>query len=85
VLAAGGSDWVVHPRDDDYPDDEAYFLHHLVRTVEGALVDETGLTEETGLDDDAFAEWVAARHRDVAAGELALVAHNLDVLARAPE
>ena len=85
VLAAGGSDWVVHPRDGDYPDDEAYFLHHLVRTVEGALADETGLVDETGLDDDAFAEWVAARHRDVAAGELVVVVHNLDVLARSPK
>ncbi|WP_066416239.1 hypothetical protein [Halorubrum aethiopicum] len=34
VVAAGGSDWLVTP---PYPADEAYFLHHLVDGVEGAV------------------------------------------------
>ncbi|WP_327053749.1 class I SAM-dependent methyltransferase [Halomicrococcus gelatinilyticus] len=79
VLAAGGSDWVVHPQDGGYPADEAYFLHHLVRTVEDALAD------DPAVDGDELAEWAAARHRAVADGELVAVAHNLDVLARVPE
>jgi len=79
VLAAGGSDWVVHSQNGRYPADEAYFLHHLVRTVEGAL------DGDPEIDDDGLAEWAAARHRSVADGELVAVAHNLDVLARAPE
>jgi SAM-dependent methyltransferase len=34
VVAAGGSDWVVTP---PYAGDEAYFLHHLLDTVESAV------------------------------------------------
>lgn len=76
VLAAGGSDWVVHPRDGEYPADEAYFLRYLLRTIGGALAD------EPTLDDAALEDWVETRHRQVAAGELVAVVHNLDVLGR---
>lgn len=78
VLAAGASDWVVVPDGDGYPADEAYFLHHLVETIRGALA------EDQHLDSDRFDEWIAARHRQIAAGELVYVAHQLDVLGRAP-
>jgi hypothetical protein len=47
VVAAGGSDWVVTP---PYAGEEAYFLHHLLDTVESAvgdwLADESGVTTE---------------------------------------
>ena len=73
VVAAGGSDWLVHP---PYPADEAYFLHHLVDTVAGAVAD------DGGLDPDTLAAWTDARHDAVARNELTFFAHNLDVLAR---
>ncbi|WP_433629720.1 methyltransferase domain-containing protein [Halomicrococcus sp. NG-SE-24] len=76
VLVAGGSDWVVHPRDGGYPADEAYFLRYLLRTIGGALAD------EPTLDDAALEDWVETRNRQVAAGELVAVVHNLDVLGR---
>lgn len=78
VLAAGGSDWVVTPDDGAYPGDEAYLLHHIVDTVEGALAD------DDRVDDDRLSAWARERHDQVAAGGLTYVAHNLDVLARAP-
>lgn len=78
VLAVGGSDWVVYPDDGEYPADEAYFLHYIVDTVGCALA------EDPSVDDESVCEWVETRHRQVEAGRLTYVAHNLDVLGRAP-
>lgn len=71
VVAAGGSDWLVSP---PYPADEAYFLHHLVDTVAGAV--------EGDVPDEDRRAWAAERHEAVATEELTYLAHNLDVLAR---
>jgi len=76
VLAAGSSDWVVFPGPGGYPDDEAYFLHFLIDTMRGAL---EGHPE---LDAPRFRDWVEARHAQVEAAELVLIAHQLDFLAR---
>ncbi|MFC6756214.1 hypothetical protein ACFQER_05320 [Halomicroarcula sp. GCM10025894] len=37
LLGVAGSDWVVRPVDGTYPGDEAYFLRHILDTVEGAV------------------------------------------------
>lgn len=92
VVAGGGSDWLVTP---PYPDDEAYFLHHLVDGIEGAvrevLVDGGGLDGSSGatveesaprLSPETVSEWADVRHRAVTEGRLTFGAHNLDVLAR---
>ena len=81
LLGAGGADWVVFPAragDGAYPDDEAYFLHHIVHTVDGAV------TGAPSLDAAAFAAWVATRHRQIDRGELIYIAHQLDVVGLAP-
>lgn len=78
LLAAGASDWVVHPVAGRYPADEAYFLHFIVRTVAGAL---SGRPE---LDPDRFAAWIRARHAQVESGELVYIAHQLDFLGQWP-
>jgi SAM-dependent methyltransferase len=72
LLAAGGSDWVVHP---PYEDGEATFLAAILSTVEGALA-------ETPLDAEDAEEWVAERRRQLAGGSLVYVTHQLDVLGR---
>jgi SAM-dependent methyltransferase len=72
LLAAGSSDWVVFPGSDGYPADEAYFLHYLVNTVDGALRGHPHLPEK------AFQEWISRRHRQIDQGELVYVAHQLD-------
>ncbi len=74
VLDAGSSDWVVIPHAGNYPDDEAYFLHFIVHTVNGAL---RGHPE---LDAGKFEHWIAQRHRQIADGTLLFVAHQLDFL-----
>jgi SAM-dependent methyltransferase len=78
ILAAGSSDWVVVPQQGAYPHDEAYFLHVIVETVSQAL------QGRAGLDQVALAEWIRARHAQIERGELIYIAHQLDVLARAP-
>lgn len=72
VLAAGSSDWVVFPGPQGYPDDEAYFLHYLVHTVDQALQGQPLLEEKT------LRDWADTRHRQIDRGELLYVAHQLD-------
>lgn len=73
IIAAGSSDWIVHP---PYPADEAFFLRHILGTIEGALL---GHPE---LDDAAFEEWLGTRRDQIEREELTYVAHQLDLLGR---
>jgi len=75
VLAAGSSDWVVHPRQGAYVDDEAYFLHFIIHTIHHALRD---LLE---LEKPVLAHWVEQRHRQIENGQLVYIAHQIDFLA----
>jgi SAM-dependent methyltransferase len=72
VLAAGASDWVVFPGEEGYPDDEAYFLHFIIETMRRAL------EGHTQLDAGRFQDWIEARHRQIEAGQLIYIAHQLD-------
>jgi SAM-dependent methyltransferase len=78
ITAAGSSDWVVWPDGGRYPGDEAYFLHHIVQTVDVALAD------AASLDPGVLASWVAARHAQIDRAQLCYVAHQLDVTGHAP-
>jgi SAM-dependent methyltransferase len=76
-VAAGSSDWVVHADPSgSYPHDEAWFLGSILTTIE----DELGGCVAPAL----LADWLAARRRQLAAGELVYIAHQLDVAGRAP-
>jgi predicted O-methyltransferase YrrM len=72
VIAAGSSDWVVHPLSGAYPADEAYFLHFIVHTIDGAL------RGNPALDAPRFAAWIAERHAQIERGELVYIAHQMD-------
>jgi SAM-dependent methyltransferase len=87
LLAAGASDWVVHPDPDGgYPADEASFCHHILDTVAsavGSVLDGDRAVEAPGgLTHDGLDRWVETRRRQVERGELVYVAHGYDVLAR---
>lgn len=71
ILAAGASDWIVHPVPGGaYPADEAYFLRHILYFFEGSCTGVEGLEG-----------WLAVRRRQVEAGELVYLAHQVDFLA----
>jgi hypothetical protein len=76
ILAAGASDWLVHPIAGSYPAHEACFLHHILDTIEGALKD------KKDLDPEVLAEWLQERRSQVDAGNLIYLAHQIDVLGR---
>jgi SAM-dependent methyltransferase len=77
VLDLGTSDWTVFPQADGrYPNDEAYFLHCIIATIDEALRSDM---------DDSFRRWVGTRHRQIDEGELLYVTHQLDVLAQNSE
>ncbi|MGM0684181.1 MAG: hypothetical protein ACQEUA_08285 [Halobacteriota archaeon] len=116
LLGVAGSDWVVRPveggdqhpssevfsPEGPYPGDEAFFLHHILDTVEaavgevidggvGELPEDGGTNPEDGgsrmadSDPDAVAElddWLDTRRRQVDAGELVYLTHQLDLLGR---
>lgn len=77
VLSGGASGWLVSP---PYPGDEAYFCHHLVDGIEGAVT--TALGPAGDLSRSAVAAWADERHAAIADGRLVYGAHNLGALAR---
>jgi SAM-dependent methyltransferase len=80
ALAAGSSDWVVHAGPDGtYPGDEAYFLRSILNTIQNALRNRQDRVEPADL-----ADWLAERGRQLAAGELVYIAHQLDFVGRSP-
>jgi len=80
ALAVGSSDWVVYPGPDgNYPGDEAYFLHSILNTIENALRSRQDRVKPADL-----ADWLAVRGRQLTAGELVYIAHQLDFAGRSP-
>ena len=80
ALAAGSSDWVVSAGPDgNYPGDEAYFLRSILGTIQNALRGRQDRVEPADL-----ADWLAVRGRQLAAGELVYIAHQLDFVGRSP-
>jgi SAM-dependent methyltransferase len=80
ALAAGSSDWVVSAGPDgNYPDDEAYFLRSILNTIQNALRGREDRVKPADL-----AGWLADRRRQLAAGELVYIAHQLDFAGRSP-
>src|SRR5215470_3119626 len=78
ALAAGSSDWVVYPAPDgSYPADEAYFVRSILNTIQNAL-----RNREDRVNPADLADWLTERGRQLAAGELVYVAHQLDFVGR---
>lgn len=76
LSAAAGSDWVVRPVDGGYPADEAYFLRHILDSIERAV------GAVAGDDFGALDSWLARRREQVDAAELMYCTHQLDFLGR---
>lgn len=78
ILDTGGSDWVIHPVDGEYPAAESTVLSHLLATIDSALAD----YPPEVIDPTTRSEWIRTRTKQLERGELTLVAHHLDVLAQ---
>jgi len=76
IVAAGASDWVVHPMNGKYPEDEAYFLNFILHFFEESLAGQTELNA------DAFARWLHERCVQIECGELVYIAHQMDFLVK---
>src|SRR5579872_5499567 len=80
ALAAGSSDWVVGAGPDGgYAGDEAYFVRRILDTIRDALRNRPDRVEPADL-----ADWLAVRCRQLAAGDLVYIAHQLDFAGRSP-
>jgi SAM-dependent methyltransferase len=78
ILGAGSSDWVVFGSRDGYEFDEKFFLQFIINTV-GLAVSEHG-----GIDDNTLKGWLSERNRQIEAGRLTYVAHQLDFVGCLP-
>lgn len=76
VLAAGSSDWVVHPLGGEYPGDEGYFLRFVLHFFEESL------GQQAELNPRELKDWLEKRRAQIEQGELLYVAHQLDYLVR---
>jgi hypothetical protein len=80
ALAAGSSDWVVSAGPDgSYPADEANFLRSILSTIQDAL-----RSRQDWVDPADLADWLAARARQLATGDLVYIAHQLDFAGLSP-
>ena len=78
LVAAGSSDWLVHPIDGRYPDDDQFFLEVIVGTIFKTL------KNDTAVDQHALKQWWHIRRDQIRSAELIYMAHNLDLLIRTP-
>lgn len=78
LLAAGSSDWVVFPKAGQYPDDEQYFLRHILHTID------TALRGHPALNARRFDAWTAERSSQIDRCELSYIAHQIDVMGKSP-
>lgn len=79
ILAVAGSDWFVRPVEGAYPDDEAYFISHILDTVESAV------GELSDTDPAVLSGWLDSRREQLDAAELSYLTHQLDVCGRVTE
>src|ERR1700678_2915358 len=80
ALAAGSSDWIVSAGPDgNYPAEEGYFLRSILSTIQNALQ-----SRQEWVEPAVLATWLAERGRQLAAGELVYIAHQLDFVGRSP-
>jgi SAM-dependent methyltransferase len=75
VMAAGSSDWVIHPGSQGYSAAQREFLGALISLVEKEVAD---IEENRRL----YTTWIDLRRQQIDAGSLSLVAKHLDILAR---
>jgi SAM-dependent methyltransferase len=74
IINSGSSDWICFAHVGGCQENENFFLHFIVETVEEALSD------NPAIDRQQFLQWVDKRHRQIDNGELIYIAHQIDIL-----
>jgi hypothetical protein len=74
ILDSGASDWVIFPGQNGYSQDEAYFLHFILNTIQQAL------EGSSHIDSATLDNWISERHNQVENNILIYVAHQLDLV-----
>ena len=75
IMAAGSSDWIVHPSNGEYAADERFFLSCILGFFEESL------SARPELDRTTLDRWLRARREQLSSGVLVFMAHQVDVLA----
>lgn len=73
VLAAGASDWLVHPVSQSYKEGDATLLDYMLNTFAGEL------TDHPDLNAAQFEAWLRTRRRQLERAELGLLTHQIDL------
>ncbi len=78
ILAAGSSDWLVHPKEKYYAEDETLFLRAILETIW------LELRENKDVDQIFLKDWLLQRQNHLNEGKLIFSAKNLDMLLASP-
>ncbi len=76
VIAYGSSDWNITPVDGSYRDDDHVVLRYLLHWIFGEA------EKNRTVDASKLAAWRQCRQRQLSDGELGIIIHQLDILAR---
>lgn len=75
ILAAGSSDWLIHPSNHGTLPAQKVFLHTIVALVEKELAEKARNRPE-------FIKWIKVRRQQIEKATLCFLAKHLDILAR---
>jgi len=78
IVAAGASDWVVHPPGGGYAKDDATLIGEILDTIGNEL------RRHPRVEAQRLDAWLALRRGQLAQGRLVYIAHQLDFCGRAP-
>jgi len=78
ILAAGSSDWVIHPRETKYSQDEIFFLHAIIETIKNELSGD----DQSSFHRAKLLTWTRLRRQQAEDGQLSFLARHLDLLAQ---
>jgi hypothetical protein len=76
ILDFGASNWTISPINNHYFEDEAYFLHYIIHTIE------TALDGNPEIDSISVKKWIKKRHEQIKQAALTYIAHQVDFLGR---
>ncbi len=78
ILSAGSSDWLIHPKNERYAEDDTLFMRAILETIWLELRD------HKKVDQIFLKDWLSQRQKDLNERKLVFSAKNLDILLAPP-